>query len=150
MEPFTLYMTVSLYAAIAFSLPLLLLQVWGFISPALFADKRAYVTPVHPSFNYLVRGRCGVRVFVLVPPALQYLLGLGSDFQLLLRATDYFDFITLVILAMGLIFQMPAITYVLARIGIVSAGFLLRSWKISIIIILVVAAVASPTNKSRT
>ena len=50
------------------------------------------------------------------------------------------------ILAMGLIFQMPAITYVLARIGIVSAGLLLRSWKISIIIILVVAAVASPTN----
>ena len=45
MEPFTLYMTVSLYAAIAFSLPLLLLQVWGFISPALYKHERAYVTP---------------------------------------------------------------------------------------------------------
>ena len=146
MEPFTLYMTVSLYAAIAFSLPLLLLQVWGFISPALYKHERAYVTPfiLLSTISFVVGA--AFAYYVLVPPALQYLLGLGSDFQLLLRATDYFDFITLVILAMGLIFQMPAITYVLARIGIVSAGFLLKSWKISIIIILVVAAVASPTN----
>jgi sec-independent protein translocase protein TatC len=49
-------------------------------------------------------------------------------------------------LAMGVIFQMPAITYVLARIGIVSAGFLLRSWKIAIVVILIVAAVVSPTG----
>jgi len=47
---------------------------------------------------------------------------------------------------MGIIFQMPAITYVLARIGIVSAGFLIRSWKISIVVILIVAAVVSPTG----
>ena len=49
-------------------------------------------------------------------------------------------------LAMGLIFQMPAITYVLARIGIVSAGLLVRSWKISLVVILIVAAVVSPTG----
>ena len=49
-------------------------------------------------------------------------------------------------LAMGLIFQMPAITYVLARIGILSAGFLIRSWKVSLIAILIVAAVVSPTG----
>ena len=49
-------------------------------------------------------------------------------------------------LAMGMIFQMPAITYVLARIGIISAGFLIRSWKISLIVILIVAAVVSPTG----
>jgi len=51
-----------------------------------------------------------------------------------------------VMLAMGIIFQMPAITYVLARIGLVSAGFLLKSWKISLVIILIVAAVVSPTG----
>jgi sec-independent protein translocase protein TatC len=47
---------------------------------------------------------------------------------------------------MGIIFQMPAITYVLARIGLVSAGFLVRSWKVSLVVILIVAAVVSPTN----
>ncbi len=49
-------------------------------------------------------------------------------------------------LAMGLIFQMPAISYVLARIGIISAGLLIRSWKISLVVILIVAAVVSPTG----
>jgi sec-independent protein translocase protein TatC len=47
---------------------------------------------------------------------------------------------------MGLIFQMPAITYVLARIGIVSPGLLVRSWKVSLVVILIVAAVVSPTG----
>jgi sec-independent protein translocase protein TatC len=64
----------------------------------------------------------------------------------MLRATDYFDFITLIMLAMGIIFQMPAITYVLARIGIVSAGFLVKVWKFAIVIILILAAVISPTG----
>src|SRR5690606_3716491 len=83
--------------------------------------------------------------YILFPPAVGYLLGLGEDFRLLLRASDYLDFITLIMLAMGIIFQMPAVTYVLSRIGIVSAGFLVRSWKIALIIILIVAAVVSPT-----
>src|SRR6185295_4144312 len=79
--------------------------------------------------------------YILFPPAAKYLLGLGGDFQLLLRASDYLDFIMIVLLAMGLIFQMPAIAYVLARIGLISAGFLLRTWKISLVVILIVAAV---------
>jgi hypothetical protein len=74
------------------------------------------------------------------------MLDLGENFRLLLRATDYFDFITLIMLAMGLIFQMPAITYVLSRIGLVSAQMLIKSWKIAIVVILIVAAVVSPTG----
>jgi sec-independent protein translocase protein TatC len=145
-ESFTLYVTVSLYAAIAVSVPLLLLQVWGFISPALYKHERAYVTPfILLSSTSFILG-AAFAYYILFPPAVSYLLGLGSDFRLLLRATDYFEFITLIMLAMGIIFQMPAITYVLARIGLISAGFLLRSWKLAIVIILIVAAVVSPTG----
>lgn len=145
-ETFTLFITVSLYAAIALSMPFLLWQIWGFISPALYKHERTYVTPfiVLSSISFVVGA--AFAYYVLVPPALSYLLGLGEDFRLMLRATDYFDFITIVILAMGIIFQMPAITYVLARIGIVSAGFLIKSWKFALIIILIVAAVVSPTG----
>ena len=145
-EAFTLYVTVSLYAAIAISIPLLLLQVWGFISPALYKHERAYVTPfvLLSSISFVLGA--SFAYYILFPPAVKYLLGLGENFRLLLRATDYFDFITLIMLAMGLIFQMPAITYVLARIGLISAGLLVRSWKIAIIVILIVAAVVSPTG----
>ena len=145
-ESFTLYVTVSLYAAIALSIPLLLLQVWGFISPALYKHERAYVTPfILLSTTSFVLG-AAFAYYILFPPAMRYLLSLGADFRLLLRATDYFDFITLIMLAMGIIFQMPAVTYVLARIGIISAGLLLRSWKIAIVVILIVAALVSPTG----
>lgn len=145
LEPFTLYITVSIYAAIALSMPFLLLQVWGFISPALYKHERGYVTPfiLLSSLSFITGAAFGY--YILFPPAVKYLLGVGEDFNILLKATDYFDFITIIMLAMGLIFQMPAISYVLSRIGIVSAGLLVRSWKIAIIVILLVAAVASPT-----
>jgi sec-independent protein translocase protein TatC len=145
MESFTLFVTVSLYTAIALSVPFLLWQVWIFISPALYKHERGYVTPFIglSSISFVVG--VAFAYYILFPPAARYLLGLGSDFQLLLRATDYLDFITLIMLAMGLIFQMPAITYVLSRIGLVSAQFLIKSWKISLVIILIVAAIVSPT-----
>lgn len=145
-EPFTLYVTVSLYAAIAVSVPFLLLQIWGFISPALYRHERKYVTPfILLSTSSFVLG-AAFAYYILFPPAVRYLLSLGADFQLLLRATDYFDFITLIMLAMGIIFQMPAVTYVLSRIGIVSAGFLIRIWKIALVVILIAAAFISPTG----
>lgn len=145
-ESFTLYVTVAMYAAIAVSIPLLLLQVWGFISPALYKHERAYVTPFVLLSSISFIGGCAFAYYILFPPAVRYLLGLAEEFRPLLRATDYFDLITLIMLAMGLIFQMPAITYVLSRIGLVSAGFLARSWKIAIVVILIVAAVVSPTG----
>lgn len=145
-EGFTLYVTVSLYAAIALSIPLLLWQIWGFISPALYKHERAYVTPfIGLSTISFVVG-AAFAYYIIFPPALRYLIGLADDFRPLLRASDYFDFITLIMLAMGFIFQMPAVTYVLARIGIISAGLLVRSWKLAVVIILIVAAVVSPTG----
>lgn len=144
-ESFTLFVTVSLYSAIALSIPLLLWQIWGFISPALYKHERSYVTPFIGLSTISFVGGAAFAYYILFPPALRYLIGLASEFRPLLRATDYFDFITLVMLAMGVIFQMPAITYVLARIGIVSPGLLIRSWKLSLVVILIVAAVVSPT-----
>lgn len=146
-EGFTLFVTVSMYAAIAISIPFLLWQVWAFISPALYKHERAYVTPfiLLSSIAFVIGAAFAYEI--LLPPALKYLLGIGGgEFQLLLKASDYLDFVMLVMLAMGIIFQMPAVTYVLARIGLLTAGFLVRTWKVSLIIILIVAAVVSPTN----
>ncbi len=146
LEPFSLYIKVSLYAAICLSIPFLLWQVWAFVSPGLYPHERGYVTPfIALSSVSFVLGAM-FAYYVLFPPAAKYLLGLGEDFRLLLKADDYFDFIIIVMLGMGVVFQMPAITYVLARIGLVTAGFLLRVWKTATIVILVAAAVLSPTS----
>jgi len=146
MEPFALYMKVSLYGALCLSIPFLLWQIWAFVSPGLYPHERAYVTPFIglSSVSFVLGAAFAYKI--LFPPAAKYLLGLGQDFRLLLKADDYFDFIIIVMLGMGVVFQMPAITYVLARIGLVTAGFLIRIWKTSIIVILIAAAVLSPTN----
>jgi sec-independent protein translocase protein TatC len=145
-EPFSLYVKVSLYAAICLSVPFLLWQIWAFVSPGLYPHERGYVTPfvALSSISFVLGAMFAYKI--IFPPAAKYLLGLGSDFRLLLKADDYFDFIILVMLGMGVVFQMPAITYVLARIGLISARFLVRIWKTALIVILIAAAVLSPTS----
>jgi sec-independent protein translocase protein TatC len=145
-EPFSLYVKVSLYAALCLSVPFLLWQIWAFVSPGLYPHERAYVTPfiALSSISFVLGAMFAYKI--IFPPAAKYLLGLGQDFRLLLKADDYFDFIIIVMLGMGVVFQMPAITYVLARIGLITARFLLRIWKTALIVILIAAAVLSPTN----
>ena len=146
LEPFSLYVKVSLYAAVCVSVPFLLWQIWGFVSPGLYPHERAYVTPfiLLSSISFVLGA--AFAYYVIFPPAAKYLLGLGSDFRLLLKADDYFDFIIIVMLGMGVVFQMPAITYVLARIGLVTARLMIRIWKTALVVILIAAAVLSPTN----
>jgi sec-independent protein translocase protein TatC len=145
-EPFSLYLKVSLYAAVCLSVPFLLWQIWAFVSPGLYPHERSYVFPFIglSSISFIIGGFFAYKI--IFPPAAKYLLGLGHEFRLLLKADDYFDFIIMIMLGMGLIFQMPAITYVLARIGLVTARFMVKIWKTSVIVILIVAAVVSPTN----
>ena len=146
LEPFSLYVKVSLYAAVCVSVPFLLWQIWAFVSPGLYPHERAYVTPfiALSSISFVIGA--AFAYYVIFPPAAKYLLGLGSDFRLLLKADDYFDFIIIVMLGMGVVFQMPAITYVLARIGLITARLMIRVWKTALIVILIAAAVLSPTN----
>lgn len=145
-EPFSLFVKVSLYAAFCLSVPFLLWQIWAFVSPGLYPHERGYVTPfiALSSISFVMGAAFAYKI--IFPPAAKYLLGLGQDFRLLLKADDYFDFIIIVMLGMGIVFQMPAITYVLARIGLVTARFLVKIWKTALIVILISAAVLSPTN----
>lgn len=145
-EPFSLYVKVSLYAALCLSIPFLLWQIWAFVSPGLYPHERGYVTPfiALSSISFVLGAMFAYKI--IFPPAAKYLLGLGQEFRLLLKADDYFDFIIMVMLGMGLVFQMPAVTYVLARIGLVTARFLISIWKTALIVILITAAVFSPTS----
>jgi len=146
LEPFALYVKVSLYVAIGVSVPFILWQIWAFVAPGLYPHERKYITPfVTLSSTFFLLG-AATAYYVIFPPAAKYLLGIGEDFRLLLKADDYFDFIILLMLGMGVVFQMPAITYVLARMGLVTAVWMLKVWRVAVIVILVVAAVLSPTN----
>lgn len=143
---FNLYVKVAFYTAIVFAMPYLLLQLWGFIAPGLYPHERGYVIP----FVVLCSTCFGLGVFfayeVAFPAACDYLIGLGgANFQPLINADEYFELVLFIMLGLGLVFQIPTITYFLARLGLVTAGTLLKIWRYAVIGIFIVAAVVSPT-----
>src|SRR5258708_26353025 len=147
LEPFALYVKVSLYAALVVSVPFLLWQIWAFVAPGLYPHERKYVTPfIALSSIFFILGTM-VAYYLIFPPAARYLLGLGQDFRLLLKADDYFDFIILLMLGMGIVFQMPAVTYIPARIGLITAGWMLRVLRTAVIGIFILAPVLAPPNR---
>lgn len=144
--PFTLYMQVALYAAIAFAIPFLLYQVWAFISPGLYQHEKKYIAPVLVMGSILFILGAAFGYYIAFPAACNYLLGLAEgEFQTLINAQEYLDLILIIMLGLGLIFQIPTIALILGRIGLVTPGMLWRSWRYAIVIIAILAAVLTPT-----
>jgi sec-independent protein translocase protein TatC len=143
---FNLYVKVAFYTAIVLSMPFLLFQLWGFIAPGLYPHERGYVVP----FVALCSVCFGLGVVfayeIAFPAACDYLIGLGEgNFQPLINADEYFDLVLFIMLGLGLVFQIPTITYFLARLGLVTAGTLVGIWRYALITIFLVAAIISPT-----
>lgn len=143
---FNLYVKVAFYAAIVLAVPFILWQIWGFISPGLYPHERGYVWPVVILASFFFFLGVGFAYKVAFPAACDYLVGLGAEnFHPLINADEYFDLILFIMLGLGFVFQIPTITYFLARMGLVTAGTLLRIWRYAVIVIFIVAAVVSPT-----
>jgi sec-independent protein translocase protein TatC len=145
---FGLYMKVTLVAAIFVSSPLLLVQAWLFISPGLYSHERRYAIPfvLSASTLFLVGG--GFAYFIAFPAALGFLLDwiVASGITPVIDAVEYFDLFFSIMVALGIVFQIPAVVFVLARIGLVNAALLLRYFKHAVVGCLIAAAVITPTS----
>ena len=144
-EPFTTAVKVSLAAAFAVTLPLLLYQLWAFLAPALEEGKQRTVA-VFATFATILFA-CGVAFsyFIVLPRALSFLTSFGEEFfQVEIRASYYFSFVTLTLLASGLAFQMPIFILALVRLRILTADRLRRNRRIGIAL-MIVFAVLLPT-----
>ena len=144
---FTLYVQVALYTGIALAIPFLLYQIWAFISPGLYRHERKYVTPVLVMSAVFFTLGASFAYKVAFPAACDYLLEWQTDggFRTLLDAEDYFNLIILIMLGLGIVFQIPTISFLLGRIGLLTPGMMLRAWRQAIVGIAIIAAVATPT-----
>lgn len=144
---FMIYMEVALYAGIAFAIPFLLYQIWAFIAPGLYKHERRYVTPLIAMGTVFFTLGATFAYKVAFPAACDYLLGLAVEggFQTLLDAEDYLNLIIMIMLGSGIVFQIPTISYLLSRIGLLTPGMMWRSWRYAIVIIAIVSAVLTPT-----
>ena len=144
-EPFMLYMKVALLAGIFAAAPVILYQAWAFVAPGLYPRERRHAGPfiTAASLLFLAGGAFGYKV--AFPYAARFLLSIAGDFEPALTVKSLFGFESKIVLGMGLVFEMPAIIYLLASLGLVSPRFLLRHLKMAVLISFVVAAIITPT-----
>src|SRR6266566_1912641 len=147
-EGFNLELKLALMAAVFLASPFILGQVWLFISPGLYKHERRYALPFifFSSLLFVIGGLFGY--FVAFPFALQFLIEWEKKMgaTVLINASEYFDLFIMVELGLAVIFEIPAVIFVLARIGLVSGPFLLRNTRYAILGSAVVAAVITPTT----
>lgn len=140
-EPFTTTITVSLLFALVFSLPLILYQLYGFVLPALTPDERRAVMPLLGAVPVLFVIGVLFGYFVVLPAAVRFFVNFNaSEFNVLVQASTFYKFAATILVAMGLVFQVPVVILATTRIGLVTVEQLRRNRRYAIVACAVVAA----------
>jgi sec-independent protein translocase protein TatC len=145
-EPFNMYLKMGLIGGIFVASPFILYQVWAFIAPGLYKHERRYVVPFMCStvFLFVAGGFFGYKI--VFPAALDFLVGYGAQFQPMVTIGEYTDLFLTIILGLGVVFEMPILVFFLALMGIVSAKWMWKNLRYSILVIFVIAAIITPTT----
>ena len=146
-EAFTIYMKVAFVGGIFLAIPLILVQVWMFVAPGLYRKEKRFALPFLFSSTVLFLLGGSFAYYIILPPALKFLIKeFGSQFVPLMSAMDYFDFVFVVIVGMGAIFQLPVLIAFLSMFGLITPRFLWKNFRYAFLLIVVAAAVISPTT----
>ncbi len=146
-EPFTTTVTISAYAALVLSLPVILYQAYAFVLPALTDRERRVVVPFLLTVPILFVAGVVFAYFVVLPAATKFLLDFNENqFNVEVRARDYYSFFTLTLGVMGLIFQMPIGILAVTRLGIVTPEQLAKNRRYAILVLAVLAMLLPGTD----
>jgi sec-independent protein translocase protein TatC len=144
-EAFALYIKIAVIGGLVVASPAVMTQVWLFIAPGLYAHEKKLAIPfVVMSSVFFVAG-VAFSHYVVFPMTWQFFVSFGNDYlEFAPRIQPAFSLYMKLLLAFGLVFQMPTVVLFLARMGVVSARFLIRNMKYAILIIFIAAAVLTP------
>ena len=146
-EPFFTTVKLSFYGGILIALPFLLYQVYAFVLPAFSPHEKKVVLPMLLAVPFLFIAGVVFAYFVVVPPALSFLLGFISDaFNIEVRASEYYGFFITTLIGVGLLFQIPIGVLSVTRLGIVTPQQLAKNRRYAILIIAVVAMLLPGTD----
>ena len=146
-DPFSVLITASFSIGIVMALPVIIYQVWAFLSPALYKHEKRVVLPV--IFGAIVLFVCGVALsfYVVLPLAIGWLMGIAQQTDALepmITYRDYFSFAVNMSLAFGLCFELPIVILLLATLGLVTPEFLRRYRRHALVLCVVTGALLSP------
>jgi len=146
-EAFMLYVKIALLAGVVIAAPLIVWQLWLFIAPGLYAKEKRFAGPFILMATVFFVAGTAFNHYVVFPLAWVFLASFSNDYMMMMpRIEPIFSLYAMMMLAMGLVFEMPAVILVMARMGLVTAGFLWRNVKYAILIIFIAAAVITPTG----
>ena len=145
-DAFIIYFNIALIGGTLIASPVIIYQLWAFIAPAVEErfKKYAFVFVIIVLIAFI----SGVffAYFFLVPAALKFLLSIGQDqLEPVISAGKYVSFVLTLLVCTGAVFEMPVLSFILSRIGIVNHGFLRKKFKYSVLLILIAAAIITPT-----
>ncbi len=146
----SLIITLGLYLGIVIALPVVLYEVWLFIAPGLYRHERRAVSLFVFSSMFLFLGGVAFGYFISLPYVLKFLIGFQGPFKPLISINEYFDMILIVLLGLGIIFELPVLIFCLSLFGIVTPKFLWKNFRYAILIITILAAIVTPTPDATT
>jgi sec-independent protein translocase protein TatC len=144
-EAFFLYLKMAAIAGVLISSPYVMYQVWLFIAPGLYANEKKLAVPFVFFATALFLGGAAFSHYLLFPAAWKFFAGFSNEFlEFTPRVEPVWSLYVKLLLAMGVVFQLPMLMFVLARFGVVTARFLLRNFKYAILIFVIIAAIITP------
>jgi sec-independent protein translocase protein TatC len=140
-----LYMQVAIIGGIVLSIPNILYQLWAFIAPGLIPKERKYIKAIVVFSSFCFLAGIAFAYFVMLPAALQFFAGFGSrNIENNIAINEYMSFIISVMLAAGVVFELPMVSWFLSRLGILTPKFMRKYRRHSIVVIFLIAAVLTP------
>lgn len=146
-DAFLSRMVLAIFCGFFIALPFVLYQIWAFVSSGLTEKEKRHIVLFGPaSFLFFVIG--GIfAYFIMIPISMKFLLSFSSPLMIPMIAVDkYISFIGMLILACGVIFELPLILVFLTKIGIVTPAFLRQNRKYAVVLILIASAILTPPD----
>jgi sec-independent protein translocase protein TatC len=144
-EAFYIYIKIAAIAGLLISSPYVMWQVWLFIAPGLYANEKKLAIPFVICASGLFISGAAFSHYVLFPLAWRFFASFSNEFiKFTPRVEPVFDLYVRLILALGVVFQLPILMFVLARFGIVTARFLIKNFKYAVLIMFIAAAIVTP------
>ena len=147
LEQFFVAMKVAFFTGFLFSLPIIFWQFWLFVAPGLYENEKKYVIPFVISATFMFLVGAAFCYYVVVPIGFAFLINFGQQlFSAMLNIGGYVGFFTKLVIAFGIAFELPVITFFLAKLGLVDDKMLKNSFRYAIVVIFIFAAVMTPPD----
>jgi sec-independent protein translocase protein TatC len=146
-EAFMVQIKISLLVGVLAAAPILIYQLWMFVLPGLYEKEVKVVFPIVIASTIFFYGGGAFCLFYVIPIALNFLMKFGGDnLEPLISVSEYFVFVTRMVLAFAIVFELPVVSYFLGRVGILSSRMLGKGRRYAVVIILVLSAVLTPPD----